>query len=144
MSIRRALLGLLFALSVSAGYAQEAGRTSSTTLSVEIGRATTPAGVIATLTAQVSAGQQPVSHGLVKFCDADAPRCDGVALLGTAQLNSHGQAVIHLRLGLGDRHLRAIFSGTPHSTPPFVESSSATQTVTVKVNVATVETGGRD
>jgi hypothetical protein len=48
----------------------------------------------------------------VNFCDATAPLCSDIHLLGVAQLTQAGTASIKLRPGLGDHKYKAQFAGT--------------------------------
>ena len=93
-------------------------------------------GTTVTLTADVSSGGAAVSPGLVLFCNADAPKCVDAAVLGQAQLTSHGVASIPLRLGIGTYSIKAVFQGvertSSHSTALRQLSSSAAQKLTVE------------
>ena len=84
-----------------------------------------------TLTAKVLLGAMPFRHGSIVFCDAKAVRCQGLAVLGSAQLTSSGTATIKLTLGTGTYSVKAAFPGTPHSVPPASSSVSAAKTITV-------------
>jgi hypothetical protein len=83
-----------------------------------------------------------ISHGIVKFCDADATRCSGLAIFGVAQLDARGLASIVLTLGPGSHHFKALFCGTPHSDPPSIASSSTIQAITVKAAANGARSGG--
>ncbi len=88
---------------------------------------------VVTLTATVLAGATPVQPGMVTFCDATAPRCTGLAVLGTAQLTTTGPAMLKFVPGGGSHSYKAIFAGTPgHSI-----SSSSPQPVTALSSTAT-------
>jgi hypothetical protein len=65
-----------------------------------------------TLTASVQAGGVPVTAGTVDFCDATAPHCTDIHLLGAAQLTSAGTAAIKFVPGIGSHSYKAIFAGT--------------------------------
>jgi hypothetical protein len=80
-----------------------------------------------TLTATVAASGTAVHPGRVTFCDATAPRCTGLALLGTAQLTSTGTAVLRFIPGSGSHSYTAVFAGTM----TYGTSTSAPQAVTV-------------
>ncbi len=82
---------------------------------------------VVTLTATVAASTTPVSPGLVTFCDATAPHCIGLAVLGTAQLTSAGTAVLRFIPASGSHSYTAVFAGTSTSTT----STSTPQSVTV-------------
>ena len=90
-----------------------------TTLSVSPG--TVNAKTAATLTAIVVRGTDPVTRGLVVFCDANAAHCEDSAMFGAAQLTNSGIATIKLILGVGTYSVDAVFLGTvgnPTSTSP--------------------------
>lgn len=86
------------------------------------------------MSAKVSVGAMPVQHGVVMFCDAEASRCEGSALFGSAQLTKNGTASVRLTLGAGTYSIKADFAGTSRTTPPFAASSSAAQALTVAFN----------
>jgi len=88
-------------------------------------------GTPVTLTAEVLfAG--PLRRGSILFCDASAVRCQGLAVLGSAQLTSRGRASIKLTLGAGSYSIKAVFQGTPRTAPPVSGSTSIAQTLSVK------------
>jgi len=93
-------------------------------------------GTTVTFTADVTSSGAPVSPGLVLFCNADAPKCVDAAVLGQAQLTSHGVASIPLRLGIGTYSIKAVFQGvartSSHSTALRQPSTSAAQKLTVE------------
>lgn len=117
------------------------GQTATTTsLAVSSGGAavtTVTAGNMVTLTASVVAGSATVKQGQVKFCDATAPRCSDIHLLGLSQLSSTGKAVLHLRPGAGSYSYNAEFLGTPKSTVPYAGSVSTASNLTVTGPIAT-------
>ena len=81
---------------------------------------------VVTLTATVTTDSATVSPGLVRFCDATAERCTGLAVVGTAQL-TNGTAVVRFAPGSGAHSYIAVFAGTgTHTT-----STSSAQAVTV-------------
>ena len=83
---------------------------------------------VVTLTATaMTAVTTPVSPGLVTFCDATAPHCTGLAVLGTAQLTSAGTALLRFIPGSGSHSYIAVFAGATGNTT----STSAPQSVTV-------------
>ena len=90
---------------------------TTTTLAVTNGStavAAVTSGTVVTLTAAVvkSGTTAVVTPGLVRFCDSALNAyCQGSALLGTAQLNAKGIAVLKLRLGLGTHTITAVFAG---------------------------------
>jgi hypothetical protein len=105
---------------------------------------TVAAGSVVTLTATVKAGTTPVTFGLVSFCDATAAYCEDIHIIGTAQLTSAGTATLKLRLGIGSHSYKAVFAGTPNSSPAYAGSTStaAALTVTGKYPTSTVITQG--
>ncbi|UWZ84059.1 FG-GAP-like repeat-containing protein [Occallatibacter riparius] len=85
-----------------------------------------PVGTVVTLTATVESGSTRVTPGLVNFCDAEAPHCTDIHLLGSAQLTSAGTAVLRLRPRLGTDSIRALFAGTRTYLPSASPASSLT------------------
>jgi hypothetical protein len=85
---------------------------TSTTLSVTSGGSTvtsvTP-GTAVLLTAHVSAGTTAVKAGQVNFCDASAPHCTDIHILGSGALNSSGTATFKFVPGAGTHSYRAQF-----------------------------------
>jgi hypothetical protein len=85
---------------------------TSTTLSVTSGGSTvtsvTP-GTAVLLSAHVSAGTTPVTAGQVNFCDASAPHCTDIHILGSAALNSSGTATFKFVPGAGAHMYQAQF-----------------------------------
>jgi len=81
--------------------------------------------------AKVSVGATPVQHGSVMFCDANALRCEGSALFGSAQLTKSGTASVRLTLSAGSYSIKAVFVGTPRTVPRVSGSSSGPQALTV-------------
>jgi len=88
-------------------------------------------GTPVTLTARVLLGSAPVRHGTVVFCDANAARCQGLAILGSAQLTSSGTAFARLTFGAGTYAIKAVFQGTPRTVPPVSGSASSVLALTV-------------
>ena len=89
--------------------------TPTTTLTVTVGGSaatTVAAGTAVTLSASVTSAAGAVSPGQVNFCDATAPYCTDVHLLGTAQLTAAGTATVHVVPGIGARSYKAVFLGT--------------------------------
>jgi hypothetical protein len=93
-----------------------------------------------TLTASVQAGSTPITQGQVILCDATAARCTDIHLLGTAQLNSSGKAVFHLRPGAGSHSYAAHFLGTPKTSVPYGGSVSSAATLSVTGQYPTATT----
>jgi hypothetical protein len=85
---------------------------TSTTLSLTSGGSTvtsvTP-GTAVLLTAHVSAGTTPVTAGQVNFCDASAPHCTDIHILGSAALSSSGIATFEFVPGAGAHSYQAQF-----------------------------------
>jgi hypothetical protein len=85
---------------------------TSTTLSVTSGGSTatsvTP-GTPVLLKAQVSAGTTPVTAGQVNFCDASAPHCTDIHILGSGALGSSGTATFKFVPGAGAHSYQAQF-----------------------------------
>ena len=89
--------------------------TTTATLAVTSGGSTVTTithGTQVTLTASVVSGSTPVSPGRVNFCDASAPACTDIHLLGTAQLRSNGTASLTFIPGNGSHTYKAVFVGT--------------------------------
>jgi hypothetical protein len=84
-----------------------------------------------------------VKQGQVSFCDATAPHCTDIHLLGTTQLNSSGQAQFHLRPGAGSYSYKAEFLGTPKATVPYAGSASSAAALNVTGLFPTVATIGQ-
>lgn len=93
-------------------------------------------GTVLTVSATVNAAGKPVHPGLVLFCNAAAPRCEGSAILAQAQLPVTGKASVHLRFGIGTYSIKAVFSGITHTSAQSptlrAASASAVQVLTVK------------
>jgi hypothetical protein len=85
---------------------------TSTTLTVTSGESTvtsvTP-GTAVLLTANVTAGTTPVTAGQVNFCDASAPHCTDIHILGSAALSSSGTATFEFVPGPGAHTYQAQF-----------------------------------
>ncbi len=87
---------------------------TSTTLSVTSGgsrvTSVTP-GTAVLFTANVTAGSAPVTAGQVNFCDASAPYCTDIHILGSAALSSSGTATFKFVPGPGAHSYQAQFVG---------------------------------
>jgi hypothetical protein len=105
------------------------GAASTTTLALS--SASVTSGTVVTFTATVSNSGSPVSNGLVTICDASATYCLNSALIGTAQLNSAGTAVIKLAPGVGIHSYKAVFA----ATTAFGAGTSSAQALTVTAPV---------
>jgi MBG domain (YGX type)/Bacterial Ig-like domain (group 3)/FG-GAP-like repeat len=103
---------LILCLSKSAS----AATATATSLSITSGGsavAAVTAGTAVALTATVTAAGAAVTPGTVVFCDTTVnTTCNGLAILGNAQLTSSGSATTVLRLGIGSHSLQAVFAGT--------------------------------
>jgi VCBS repeat protein/Big-like domain-containing protein len=99
---------------------------SSTTLAIASNKVAVGTSVLLTATA-VNASKVPVTSGTVNFCSAAASRCQGSALLGSAQLTSQGTASLRLSPGIGTYSINAVFQGNQ----TLLSSSSAAVSLTV-------------
>jgi hypothetical protein len=99
---------------------------TTTTLAISPGDSVPP-GTRVTLKASVFSAGNPVSPGLVLFCDASAPYCTDVKVFGQAQLTSSGVATLNLILPIGVHRIKAVFQGTSLDAG----SASARQALTV-------------
>ena len=70
------------------------------------------AGTLVTLTASVETGGKPVPLGQVNFCDAAAPLCSDIHLLGTVPLTTAGTAALKFVPRAGNHSYKAEFVGT--------------------------------
>jgi len=135
---------LILTVAVVATCASVLGQTA-TAISLTVtsdGKAVTSVSVgsLITITALVTAGSTAVTHGQVNFCDATSTYCTDVHLLGSAQLNSSGQAQMHLRPGVGNYSYKAMFLGTPKTTVPYAASASGSSALTVTGQARTATT----
>lgn len=89
--------------------------------------ATVPAGTAVTLSAQVSANGGPVSNGIVDFCDAAAKVCAGIAVVGTAPVNS-GAVAVSITATVGAHSYVAVYQPTRQ------DSAATSNTVTLTVS----------
>jgi hypothetical protein len=116
---------------VLAGYPADASPTPTVTnlvVTSEGTPATTVAsGNVVILTATVNAGPTAITVGQVNFCDATAPLCTDVHLVGTAQLTKAGSATLKFKPGVGSHSYNAIF----HGTSSIAASTSSTATLLV-------------
>ncbi|AFL89390.1 FG-GAP repeat protein [Terriglobus roseus DSM 18391] len=106
-------------------YAQSAVPTS-TLLSVKSSGALVnrvPKQTSVQLVAQVQSSTAPLTTGQVRFCDASAPRCTDLHLLGVAQLTPSGTATLSIVPGPGSRAYRAEFLGVVKQFQPSVSSN---------------------
>jgi len=132
-TVRAALASIIIVIvacgPVSPAYA--GGCDTPTTTTLALSSNSLLAGASVQLTATVVA-DPPVTRGVVVFCDATAVRCDGAAVLGTAQLTSAGTATFKLTLGVGTYSIDAIYQG--YLAYGVLASTSTAQAVTVKGN----------
>ena len=70
------------------------------------------AGAVVTLTATVESGGKPVVLGQVNFCDATAPLCSDIHLLGTIPLTTAGTAALKFVPRAGSHSYKAEFVST--------------------------------
>lgn len=70
---------------------------------------TAASGTMVTLSATVFVGSAPLTAGVVNFCDATAPTCTDIHLLGTGSLSSNGIATFQLVPGAGAHSYKAEF-----------------------------------
>jgi hypothetical protein len=85
---------------------------TSTTFSVRSGGTTVksvPPGTEVLLTAHVTVGTTPVTAGQVNFCDASAPHCTDIHIIGSSALNKSGTATFKVIPGPGAHKYRAQF-----------------------------------
>jgi sugar lactone lactonase YvrE len=88
----------------------------------------------------VKAGTTALTTAQVIFCDASAAHCTDIHILGTAQLTSAGTATLKFRPGIGTHSYKAVFVGTPNSSPAYASSSSTTSTLIVTGKYPTTTT----
>jgi hypothetical protein len=131
------LIALVTLLSSSSPACRAAGAVTTTMLTMSsAGQSITSGGSLAageqlTLTATVASGATKVTVGQVSFCDAAAPSCSDIHLLGTAQLTSAGTAVLNVSPAIGSHSYNAVFAATPHASTVYAGSTSSTITFTV-------------
>jgi len=92
------------------------------------------AGTAVTLIAAVKAGGNRVAAGQVSFCDASAPYCTDIHLLGVAPLTGAGTASMTLVPGIGAHSYKAVFAGITHD---LAASASSAWPLTVTGKFAT-------
>jgi hypothetical protein len=128
---------LLVLLGFASQQAYAGGKTPTTTaLSLSSGNVT--AGTAVTFTATVS----PSELGQVLFCNASAARCDGAALLATAQLTSASTASIKLILGIGSYSIKAVFVGTKSVNASTSTAHTLTVTGPAYASTTTIDSSG--
>jgi Bacterial Ig-like domain (group 3)/FG-GAP-like repeat len=114
-----------------------------TTTTLAVSSNTVNAGTAVTLTATVMFEATYVTQGMVAFCDANAPHCEGSAMFGTAQLTSRGTATLKVILGVDSYSINAVFLGVGGKP----SSTSIAQSLTVSgnssyVSATTIAAGG--
>lgn len=85
--------------------------TTKTTLAIASGGVpvtTVASGTVVTLTATVMAGATPLTPGQVEFCDATAPACTDIHLIGTAALTANGTAIVRFSPAPGQHSYKAV------------------------------------
>jgi sugar lactone lactonase YvrE len=102
---------------------------------------TVSSGTVVTLAASVVSGGTALTTGQINFCEATAPLCSDIHLLGTAALTSSGNAVLKLLPAPGDHSYKAVlaqndYGATSQSgavpltvTPPAVIPIQTTTTI---------------
>ena len=133
---RRLLPVLLLGGMAATVAAQTATTTNLTIASGGIEQSTVSSGTVVKLSAAVTAGSKPVSPGQVEFCDASAPYCTGIHLLGLAQLTAAGTASLTWIPGIGSHSYQAVFVGTGS----YASSSSSSVPLDVTGLYATTST----
>lgn len=134
----------LRAFAVTAGFlgllcscrpALAASASTTTTLTVSsAGKTVTTvaADSLVTLTASVSSSAS-VKAGFVTFCDADVDGCAGSGVVGVAQLNGAGTAILRIYPPIGSHSYKAMFAATQN----FLASASAAEALSVTGNTQT-------
>jgi hypothetical protein len=96
-----------------------------------------PAGTLVTLSVKVTSSGDPVGPGgEIVFCDAEAPHCEDMAILGRAQLTSRGVATLAWRPAIGAHRIKAVFQ----SANMFAGSDSAIRSLAVTGSYPTTTT----
>lgn len=138
-SLKNSLFALFVALpivtvsSVSA-VAQSATVTTLAVTSAGSAATTVISPAVVTLTANVTAGGAPVTHGTVNFCYSLQIACSGAGLIGAAQLTASGTAAISIHPAIGTHSYTAVFLGSTSAQA----SSSASSRLTVNGGVISV------
>lgn len=104
--------------------------TTATSLTITSGGKTVSSvstGSAVTLTAMVTAGGSAVTFGQVSFCDASAPTCSDIHLLGSATLSNAGTATFKFVPGPGTHSYVAVFPENGYG----LSSTSAAASLTV-------------
>ena len=121
-------VSLFLFLLLSTTYALADGPAATvTTLAVTVGGnavTTAASGTPVTLTATVMQGSNTVTTGEVRFCDANAPYCTDIYIVGRAQLMTAGTAVARITPRVGSHSYKAVFAGTNLNATSASASSS--------------------
>jgi Bacterial Ig-like domain (group 3)/FG-GAP-like repeat len=96
--------------SISAPILLRVTTSQTSTVTLALSAPSITAGTATTLTAAVLNGATPVTSGLVTFCDATAPLCEGPAVFGTATLTNSGTAALKYTFGVGTHSIDAAFA----------------------------------
>lgn len=139
LPLSQTILVLLFALCCAGSLRAQ----TATTTTLTISPSTTPSSKTpVTLTATVTAGGSPVTHGTVTFCDltraavSRSTNCEFLAIVGTAQLTAAGTASFKYVPGGGSHSYQAVFAGTN----VFTASSSSVQSFAALFQTSTTIT----
>jgi hypothetical protein len=109
------LLGTLLLVGMGMPVLMAAPAATTTTLAVTangLSVSSVDAGAVVILTATVKTGSNVVTLGQVNFCDATAPLCSDIHLLGTAPLTTAGTAALKFIPRAGNHSYKAEFVST--------------------------------
>ena len=115
INYRAGQLAALLLVSISMPALIAAPVATTTTLAVTangLGVSSVDAGAVVTLTATVETGGKAVALGQVNFCDATAPMCSDIHLLGTVPLTTAGTAALKFVPRAGSHSYKAEFVST--------------------------------
>jgi hypothetical protein len=118
---------ILLFLIVSALAASAATQGATTTTTLSVSPASAAAGSVFTLTATVSSDGNPLSSGLVLFCNTGAAHCIDSGVLGAVWVTRSGTATLRRTFPAGVTNVQAVFQGTNS----YAGSTSTAQAVTV-------------
>jgi hypothetical protein len=132
---------ILLFLIITALAASAATQSTSSTTTLSVSPASAAAGSVFTLTATVSSDGNPVSSGLVLFCNTSAAHCIDSGVLGAVWVTRSGIATLRRTFPAGTTNVQAVFQGTSTrtNTDPntYSSSSSSAQAVTVTSQTTT-------
>jgi len=114
-SCRGRQLGALLLIGMSMPVLWAAQAATTTTLAVTangLSVSSVDAGAVVTLTATVETSGKAVALGQVNFCDATAPMCSDIHLLGTVPLTAAGTAALKFVPRAGSHSYKAEFVST--------------------------------